>query len=120
MTTIEKALRAETIRLCLDPQIERAARDTLAIILTSGYEHRPQGESDLTEEQYWDRLVPEAVATVFTYTALNLSSQYGCAAAHLLHALNNALSGPAPSQPAACPRAQAQHLADGGQRKPTG
>ncbi|MEU3559620.1 hypothetical protein [Kitasatospora sp. NPDC006786] len=108
MTTVEKALRAETTRLRLDPQIERAARDTLATVLASGYNHRPQRESDLSAEQYRDRLVPEAVAAVFTYTALHLSSQYGRAAAHLLHTLNSALSGPAPSRPAARSQTQAR------------
>ncbi|RGD59374.1 hypothetical protein DR950_17680 [Kitasatospora xanthocidica] len=124
MTTIEEALRAETTRLGLTPRIERASRAALATVLSSGYRNRSEDEADLSLEQYRDRLAPAAVAAVFTYTALHLSSQYGRAAAYLLHTLNSALSGPAPSQPAAeaaaRPQAQAQHLADGGQHGPTG
>ncbi|MGW7579684.1 hypothetical protein ACWGKU_05180 [Kitasatospora sp. NPDC054768] len=88
MTGTEEALRAASTRLGLTPQVERATRDALNAVLSSGYDHRPQEESDLSPEQYRAQLADEAVVAVYTYTALHLSGQYGRAAAHLLHALN--------------------------------
>ncbi|WP_316521070.1 hypothetical protein [Kitasatospora brasiliensis] len=98
MTGTEEALRAASTRLGLTPQVERATREALNAVLSSGYDHRPQEESDLSPEQYRAQLADEAVVAVFTYTALHLSGQYGRAAAHLLHALNRSTPSRAGAQ----------------------
>ncbi|MFD4394406.1 hypothetical protein [Kitasatospora sp. NPDC058478] len=108
-STTDEALRAESTRLRLNPQIERAARAALDIVLASAYDHRPEEKQALSPEQYEAQLTDEAVVAVYTYTALHLSGQYARAAAHVLHTLDRALavppSGP-PAAPAGRPRAR--------------
>nr|BEK65649.1 hypothetical protein KPHV_28760 [Kitasatospora purpeofusca] len=85
---LDAALRAETIRLRLTPQVEAAARAATDAVVASGYDHRPDALRSLTADQYRDRLAVATVVEVFTYSALRLGGQYGRAAAHLLHALD--------------------------------
>ncbi|GAA1161558.1 hypothetical protein F4556_005100 [Kitasatospora gansuensis] len=118
-TPLPAALRAVSVRLGLQPHIERTAHETVDAAIAGAYGHRPREYRGLTPGQHRERLTTTAGPAFFAYTALHLSGEYGRAAAHLLHTLDAQAGGDA-AQPDRSPEPARHQYRVGAPRRPHG
>ncbi|MCX4749278.1 hypothetical protein OG455_27860 [Kitasatospora sp. NBC_01287] len=93
--SLDAALTATATRLHVNPQVDKAARHALEVMITTAYDNRPAAMRDMTRAEHRARLSDTTLTALYAHCALSLGGHYGRAAAHLLHTLDSWAPRPA-------------------------